>query len=92
VAAAFQAFRRVPTALSCTASSSWSHWIGFLNRPLSNNPSWIRSGVARLFLVQHTKNGGNIPDAHKIYQIAGKLTKWRLKYNIARLNPNIYPN
>jgi hypothetical protein len=33
------------------------------------------SRVARFFFVQHTKTGKNIPNNHKIYQIATKYTK-----------------
>jgi hypothetical protein len=32
--------------------------------------------VARFFLVQHTKTGENIPNNHKIYQMARKYTRW----------------
>jgi hypothetical protein len=32
--------------------------------------------VARFFLLQHTKKGENLPNNHKIYQIATKYTKW----------------
>jgi hypothetical protein len=36
------------------------------------------SRVARFFLVQHTKTGKNVPNNHKIYQMATKHTKWPL--------------
>jgi hypothetical protein len=31
--------------------------------------------VARFFLLKHTKTGNNIPNDHKIYQIAIKLPR-----------------
>jgi hypothetical protein len=37
----------------------------------------LTSRVARFFLVQHTKTGKNIPNNHKIYQLATKYTKWQ---------------
>jgi hypothetical protein len=37
--------------------------------------------VARLFLVKRTKTGKNIPNDHKIYQIATKFSK--LPQNLA---------
>jgi hypothetical protein len=46
---------------------------------------WLR--VARFFLVQNTKKGRNIPNDHKMYQIAIKYTK----LFFAR-TPKIYPN
>jgi hypothetical protein len=32
--------------------------------------------VARFFLVQHSKMAENIPNIHKIYQMAAKYIKW----------------
>jgi hypothetical protein len=36
----------------------------------------INTRVARFFLVQYTKTGKNIPNNHKISQMATKYTKW----------------
>jgi hypothetical protein len=48
-----------------------------LNDPFFQNPHVYR--VARFFLVQHTKTGENFQMAinYKIYQMAGKGTKWQ---------------
>jgi hypothetical protein len=35
----------------------------------------FQSRVARFLIIQDTKNGKNIPDDHKIYQMAKKYTK-----------------
>jgi hypothetical protein len=57
--------------------------------------------VARLFLIHHTKMGGNIyqmtaklPNEYKIYQVTLKYSKWHLKniYSMALQNTYIYPN
>jgi hypothetical protein len=39
---------------------------------------WVRIyiRVARFFLVQNTKTGKNIPNYHKIYQVAVKYLQW----------------
>jgi hypothetical protein len=52
----------------------------------------LRRRVARLFLVQHTNNiQKNIPNGHKIYQIATKYTKCALNrpigHNICQQRP-----
>jgi hypothetical protein len=36
----------------------------------------VLNRVARFFLIQHTKAGQNIPNGHKIWQMAVKYTKW----------------
>jgi hypothetical protein len=36
----------------------------------------VRARVARFFLVQLTKTGENIPNDHKIYQMAVKHFQW----------------
>jgi hypothetical protein len=53
--------------------------------------------VARFFLVKHTKTGENIPDDHKIYQMAikipngGKIDQMAIKYyNIFKTLRNLH--
>jgi hypothetical protein len=36
----------------------------------------VSAGVARFFLLQHTKTGKNIPNGHKMYRTDTKYTKW----------------
>jgi hypothetical protein len=46
--------------------------------------------VARFFLTQYTKAVENVPDCHKIYQMAIEYTKWP---NFSVSKPSkIYPN
>jgi hypothetical protein len=42
--------------------------------PVLQSPR-VQNRVARFFLVQHTKTGENIPNVHKVYHLATKLTK-----------------
>jgi hypothetical protein len=60
---------------------------------LALTPNKLRFWVARFFLVKYTKSGKiyqigkNIPNGHKMYQMAGKLTKrpWNISpYSIER--------
>jgi hypothetical protein len=37
----------------------------------------VRNRVARFFLVQTYQNGKNIPNDHKLYQMAIKYSKWQ---------------
>jgi hypothetical protein len=41
-----------------------------------NAKAVVQIRVARLFLVQHTKNGKYIPNDHRIERIASKYTEW----------------
>jgi hypothetical protein len=46
------------------------------NQPVFLWKEWyLGSRVARFFMVQHTKTGENIPNNHKIYQMAIKYAK-----------------
>jgi hypothetical protein len=40
------------------------------------NEKQVKNRNARLFLVQNTKTGINIPNCHKIFPMAVKQTKW----------------
>jgi hypothetical protein len=41
-----------------------------------NAKAVVQIRVARLFLVQHTKNGKYIPNDHRIERMASKYTEW----------------
>jgi hypothetical protein len=44
----------------------------FLGTPTEDMMFSVPGRVARIFLMQHTKTGKNIPNDHKIYQMALK--------------------
>jgi hypothetical protein len=46
--------------------------------------SMVETRVARFFFVHHTKMGRNIPNYHKIYQMALKYTNW------PQIRPNVH--
>jgi hypothetical protein len=61
----------------------WSHCLAvLLNFRTMVKRRKVLVRVARFFLVQKTKTGENLPEDHKIYQMAKNYTKW----------PKIIPN
>jgi hypothetical protein len=77
-------FKMLIISLSPEASAALIGYTAFLQTPASSG--WIdaeivSSGVARFFLVNHTKNWENITNGHKIYILNGhKIYQISVKY------------
>jgi hypothetical protein len=59
-----------------TPQSNWEKMTRHRILCLTAISKWEQSRVARFFLVQNTKTGGNIPNYHNIYQKAKKYFQW----------------